>query len=292
MVHANNKLFLSGYELALKLVVVCALSGPALLLAVPNSDFNPTQTSTVKVKDVGYLSGFSLETAFEFSQRIAKDEKAKRQESMDLSIGVGYKINDTFKASVRGVLSKDNTEADDTQVSDTRVGLAVRGFQLNPSLMTLHSLSGIIPTSQRSKEQDRLQGAVSLSNGLHYAGSILDCQYRLGLGQNFHEYDFNAVGSANIEHTISHSLSTQIRITEKFYLSSLGVYRWAQTYGKKEKSFFEMHGDLNYDLTNKMTLNFGTSNAGQAFKANGVESNITAYNEDSAVIRAGISIVL
>ncbi len=292
MVHANNKLFLSGYELALKLVVVCAVSGPVLLLAVPNSDFNSSQTSTVKVKDESYFSKLSLESAFEFSQRVAKDEKAKRQESMDLSIGVGYKINNRLKASIKGVLSKDNTGADNTESSDTRVGLAVKGTELSPKVTTLHSLSGVVPTSQRSKEQDRLQGAVSLSNGLHYLGSVTDIQYRLGLNQNFHEYDFNAVGSPNIQQTVSHSLSTQIKITEKFYITALGVYRWGQTYGKKERSTFEVHGDLNYDITNKMTLSFGTSNAGQAFKANGVESNITAYDEDSAVIRAGLSIVL
>ncbi len=292
MVHANNKLFLSGYGLALKLVVVCAVSGPALSRALPNSDFNTAQTSSVKIKDESYLSKLSLELGLEFSETVAKDEKAKRPESMDLSLGVGYKIANRLKASVRGVLSKDNTGAGDTESSDTRVGLAARGIELSPKVTTLHSLSGVIPTSQRSKEQDRLQGAVSLSNGVHYLGRLVDIQYRLGLNQNFHEYDFNAVGSPNIQQTISHSISTQVKITEKFYLTSLGVYRWGQTYGKKERSSYEVHGDLNYDITSKMSLNLGTSNAGQAFKANGVESNITAYDEDSAVIRVGISIVL
>lgn len=292
MVHANNKLFLSGYKLALELVIVCAVCLPAFSFAVPIQDFSSSQTSTVKLKDSSYLSRLSLETGFEFSQRVAKDERAKRQESMDLSVGVGYSLSETFKASVRGILSKENTEGQQTLASDTRVSLAMRGFYLSPAVTTLHSVSGVIPTSQKSKEQDGLLGAVSVSNGLRYAGPIFDVQYRLGLGQNFHEYNFNANGAANVEQTISHSLNTQIKVTNKFYLTSLGVYRWGRTYGKKERSSFEVHGDLNYDVTSKMTLNFGTSNAGQALRANGVESNISAYDEDSAVIRAGVSIVL
>ena len=53
-----------------------------------------------------------------------------------------------------------------------------------------------------------------------------------------------------------------------------------------------MHGDLLYEVSGKMSLNLGTSNVGSALKMNGVDSNITAYNDDTSVIRAGVSITL
>ncbi len=288
MVPANHK----ALKNTLKVLIVCAAQVPTLLLAAPNTDFMTNQSTLTQSQDQGFLSRVNLETSLEHSQRTAQDEKSKREESMDLSLGVGYKINQTFKASIKTYFSKPNTGSQETEISNTQLGLGMRGYELNSSVRTTHSVAAIIPTSVQSREQDRLKGGLILSNGLRYQGSVLMLQYSLGLTENFHEFNLNAQGSPNVQRTLVNSLTTQVQLAKRFSVSAVGVYGAGRTYGNKERSSFQFHGDLNYDVDSKMTLNLGTSNAGQALKANGVDSNITAFDEDSAVIRAGISIVL
>lgn len=285
MVQANNKMFL-------KALVLCSVLGAEIAIAAPKTDFATTGTSVVSSNQSSLLSRLSLDSGFEYSQRVAKDEAAKREESMDITLAPAFKLNESLKLSGRLVFSKENTGSQETQVSDTSIGLALKGYALSPQVRTLHSLSVIIPSSYKSREDDRLQSAVGISNGLHYSSPLLDVTYRLGFTELFHEYNVNAAGSANVQRSLSNSLNLVLKATEKFYISTLGVYRVGRTYGNKERSSFEVHADLNYDVMDKMTLNLGTSNAGQALKANGVTSNISAYDEDKAVIRAGISISL
>lgn len=289
MTRLKNPISSKNFKKALSLVATLTLMFPASAGAVSDSTLITKPTSSTKS---GPWSRFNFESGFEYSQSIAKGEQSKREESMDISLAPGYKINDTFKLSLRSYLSKENTGAQETEISDTVLTLSIRGFKLSPSISSLHSITGVLPTSEASRNRDRLRGALGFSNGLNYASPLLNVTYRLAYSQNFHEYNINAEGSANVQHRVSNSLGLQLNVTDKFYLTSLGIYRWGQTYGGKERSAFEIHGDINYDVMDKMTLNLGTSNAGQAFKANGVDSNISAYDEDTSAIRAGISISL
>jgi hypothetical protein len=280
----------SDLKLALKLTMICVavlpgVSGAAPLSTSVFSDANPASSS-------GILSRLTFASGIEYSQRVAKDESSRREQSMDLTLNPGLKINDNLVASVRTVLTKESTGDQSTQSSDTLISLSIRGWKLTPEIQTLHSVSGILPTSVRSRENDRLQGGVSLSNGLRYIDPLWEISYRLGYSHFIHEFNLNADGSANVQQSISNSLGLQYKVTETFYLSTLSVYRWGQTYGKKERSSYEMHGDLNYDVSSKMTLNLGTSSAGQALKSNGVDSNITAFDSNTGIIRAGVSISL
>lgn len=288
----NKKQFSKETLTALKILIVMAAVIPGNSKAVSTSTTVPANASTMDAQNSAHKSQITFETGIEYSQRIAEDEQAKREEAMDITLAPGYRINELYSVGVKTILTKENTGTEETKASDTLLTLSIKGITLSPELSTVHSVFGVIPTSEKSRDRDRLQGAAGLSNGIHYANPLWDIVYRLGYSQNFHEFNLNADGSANVQQSLSHSLGVKLNVTEKFYLSSVGIYRWGKTYGNKERSSFELHGDLNYDVTGKMTLNLGTSNAGSALKANGVSSNITAFNPDRGVIRAGISISL
>lgn len=279
MIDLNKKNFL---------IIVCVTFLPFNIFAAGTSVASVKSFATSS----GFLSKISLAASLEYSQQIAEDEKAKRAEEMGFVLTPGYQINDTFALGAKTAFTKQNKESQETQSSDTLIALAIKGISLSSTLETLHSISGVLPTSEKSLNQNRLRGAIGISSGLHYTGTIIDLKYRLGLTQFFHEYNLNAEGSPNTQRSLSNSLELKISLSDKFYLSSLTIYRWGQTYKKKERSSFEIHGDINYDLSKKMTLNLGTSNAGNALKSDGTESNIAAFDENSSVIRAGVSISL
>jgi len=250
-----------------------------------------TSTSQQSAQSISTPS-FSLVIGLEYSEKIAEDEKGAKESGTDLVISPAYKINHIFSSSITTVLSKSNNAAGETSVSDTQIGLGIKGFQIKESLVTLHSLSGVIPTSEKSKETDRLLGAFGISNGLRYKNDIAQFEYKLGFSKNVHEFNINANNSPNIEYRLSNTVEVQTNLSTKFSLVGVGVYRIGRTYGGKERTSFEVHGDLLYEVSGKMSLNLGTSNVGSALKMNGVDSNITAYNDDTSVIRAGVSITL
>lgn len=232
---------------------------------------------------------FSLGTSIEYVQKNAVDAVGDRERSTSVSILPGYKIDDTFKASGRIDINKDHFGPEDTTVSDVTLKLGIAGYKINDQLKTAHSISTVIPASEASKKVARLQSSVGISNGLSYENTILSISYALTLSRNFHEYNFNADGAANVEYRLGNSLEIRIPITDKFSISTLGIYRIGRTYGGFERYAFESHSDLNYDFTDKLAMNLGTSNGGSALKANGVDSNIEVYNENTSETRLGLS---
>lgn len=248
-------------------------------------------TSTVQIKPPVKADDkpLSVSLGLEMSESILKEENAPKENSVSMLIAPVYKINDTFKASAKVILNQDNFGQHETTASDVTLGLGIKGYKINESLKTTHSLGTIAPLSQNSVIRDRLKSQLSVSNGIAFSGNYFDLTYKLSLARNFHEYTQNAVGSANIEYRVSQLLDLKIPVTENFYLTSQGTYRIGSTYQGFNRYSFIFDADMNYDITQKLAANIGTSNDGSALKSNGTDSNISAYNENTSVVRAGIS---
>ena len=172
-----------------------------------------------------------------------------------------------------------------------KVSLEKKHHNLTPELKTLHSLAGVLPTSEESKTRDRLQGAVLITNGLQLTKTFATIEYKIGISRNFHQFNVNADGDPNIEYRLSNSLSLEIPVTEKFSISTVGVYRLGQTYNGFQRHIYEFQADLNYEIAKQVVINLGTSNGGNSLKNNGVDSNISAYNEDTSVTRLGLNFI-
>jgi hypothetical protein len=237
-------------------------------------------------------SRLSLDSGFEYSARVSQDERAKREQSMDITLKPSLKLTDNFTASIKTILTQENSGSQSTQASDTVVGLGIQGLTLSPLTKTTHSLYGIVPTSVNSRDQDRLKGAAGFSNGISYKDSYWEISYALGYTQYFHEFNLNSEGEANIERSLANSLGVQYNISEKLSLLAFGVYKWGQTYGTKTRTAYEIHSDLIYNLTSKIAMNIGTSSVGKATKSNGVDSNISAFDSNNGIARIGISLSL
>lgn len=248
-----------------------------------------TSVTQVSPEAAAEAKKFSLATSIEYSQKNAVDAVGDPERSTGVSIIPGYKLNETFKVSGRIDITKDLYGPENTTTSDVTLKLGIAGIKINEQLKSSHSVSTVIPASEASKKVARLQSSIGISNGLSYENSILSIAYSLSLSRNFHEYNFNAEGSANVEYRLGNSVEIKIPITDKFSISTLGIYKIGRTYGGFERFSFESHSDLNYDFTDMLSMNLGTSNGGSALKANGVDSNIDIYNENTSETRLGLS---
>jgi hypothetical protein len=254
-----------------------------------------TQTSVTKLP-IQEVEGdrdkrLSVSTGMEYSQKIAVEEQGQRESSTDFALALGYKTSALSTLTAKATVSKENNGPKNTSISNTQIILGIKGYNFNDRLKSAHALTGVIPTNEKSQKQDRLQGAVVISNGFTYTIPSIKIDYRLGLSKNFHEFDHNADGKANIEYGLSNSLALDIPVYKAFHISLDTIYRNSRTYRNFSRSSFGFNADLNYDFTEKLTINLGTSNEASALKANGTDSNISAYDDKSSVIRAGLTYV-
>lgn len=273
---------------------VCALlmMAPSVLRAQDSTVILPavgTNTTQV-IPDKKEEKPLTISLGIEMGEKVSKDELSPKENTVGILIAPSYKFNETFTASGKITINQDNYAQHDTTASDATMSLAITGFKLSEQFKTTHSIGTIIPVSDKSVKTDRLQGSISATNGISYSGEYFDLSYKLGLTRFFHEFKQNATGSPNIQYRLSQLVELKAPIfTEKLYATTSLAYRMARTYRDFERYGFIYDADLNYDFTDKLAANIGTTNDGSALKSNGVDSNIQAYNEDTSVYRLGIT---
>ena len=250
----------------------------------------PTGTSVTAIEDtLSTKSPLAVSFSLEMAEKIQKDENTPKENSLSLSIEPVYKLTGLLTASARIVINQDNYGQHETTISDGTASFAIKGYDFNSQLRSLHSLSTIIPASEKSVKTDRLKGSISASNGLAYTGDYFNLTYKLGLARFFHEFTQNADGSPNTEYRVSHSLDLIVPINRKIYINTIGSYRMGWTYGGFARYGFIFSGDVVYDINPKISANVGVSTNGNALKSNGVDSNITVFDENTSSYRVGIS---
>lgn len=252
----------------------------------------PVGSNVTTIEDtLNAKTPLAINLGLEMAEKVQKDENTPKENSLSLTIEPMYQLTSLLTASGKVVINQDNFGQHETTASDGTVSMAIKGYEISSELKTLHTVSSIIPVSDKSVKTDRLKGSISLSNGLSFSGPYFNLTYKLGLVRFFHEFTQNAEGSPNIEYRVSHLLDLTVPITSKFYINTVGAYRLGWTYGGYQRFGYIYSGDLNYDFASKMTANLGISTDGSAVKSNGVDSNITVFNENTSSYRIGISYV-
>lgn len=243
--------------------------------------------------DLGTSQGkrLSIVAALEYGQKIAIEERGERESSTDFALAISYKISDLTSLTTKAVLSKDNVAQKNTTLSNTTLILNIKGYTFNDRLTSAHSITGVVPTSEQSQYQDRLQTALSISNGLTYLIPAIRVDYRLGINRNFHELNVNANGKPNIEFTLTNSLALEVPVFGNLSFITSGAYKNARTYKNFDRSSFIFTAGLNYDVTDTFGVSAGMSNDGNARKANGVDSNIAVYDAKTSVISVGLAYI-
>jgi hypothetical protein len=281
-------------------MVLCLATTVSALAAEPSTTSVTTsplpQTTSTTTTALPVLSGeipkkFSITTGLEYSQKVEVEENTERESSTDLSLVATYKINDLYSLLAKTAVTQELNGPQNSSLSDTTVGFSVKGVKTNDQWITTHSMSAILPTSETSQERDRLRTAVAMTNGVSYSGDLLKAKYSLGLSKNFHEFDQNAEGTFLNEYRITNLIDLVVPLTDKFSVSVSGLYRISYTYDGTDRYGFGTFGDLNYDFSEKLSSNIGVSTEGNALKSNGVDSNISVYDDTASVVRAGLTYV-
>lgn len=292
MTHNQNKILSISLLAALLSFSSVSFSQESSSAKLPESagSSGTTQTSAMQIQpEDAEKKSFNMEAGVEYSKKVEADQVGERESSTDYSLVLGYKLSDLATLSAKGVLSQDNTGPRDTSFSNTTITLGIKGKVLNDELKTVHSLVGIIPTNNDSIERDRLKGAVGISNGLAFENPYVKVKYLLGLTKNMHEFNFNREGKANVEYSLTNTLDVVVPIGEKYAVNVTGIFKNGRTYGGFSRSSFIFNAVAGYDLSKNLNIYAGTANEAGALKANGTDSNLSAYDEKTSVWLGGLT---
>lgn len=158
------------------------------------------------------------------------------------------------------------------------------------------SALAILPISETSSKVDRLQMGVgalaAVSNDRLFSLPFLSGSYSLLLKKNIHEETLNANREALVSYSLRNRFSIEVVATKNLSLASLFDSIWGQTYDSFSRSKFAAQAELDYKVTKDFTTYVGVSNDGDAFKSDGVQSNMSFFNENTSEIYIGLTYTL
>jgi hypothetical protein len=154
-----------------------------------------------------------------------------------------------------------------------------------------YSFTAVAPVSKPSTKRDQLQTSLSAKIKLStapkedgFSGSV-----SVSAGRNFHAYEEDINGSVLNQYSSNQTLSLGYGY-DKFSISLDYINRTRWTYQGNIKSAFELDEELGYDINKTFNVAVGHSNTGSTLKANGTDSNIDFYNENSSVVYASLTL--
>lgn len=232
---------------------------------------------------------FAMTLGLEHSSNMYEKGDVGQQASTSLTIAPALKLSTDFTLAGELIVEKLSTGTGDTSVSNTTIALAMAGATLNSKTKLSHSVSAILPTNEEVREKDRLQGAGALGTKIIFESPSLNAVGSVSLRKNVHEFEINAENAANVEYSFNQRLDLEFPLSEKFALTATGIYRSGWTYEGSQRNSFVFDAGLDFAASTALTLSVGTTNDASTLQANGRDSNIALFDENTSVVRAGMT---
>ncbi len=254
--------------------------------------FSQTNTTSMKLEPTESekrADRFHILMAVQASSNLYKEDSPDREASTDLEINPSVYLGNGFSLQTDTIISKEQSGPRNTTISNTKIILTKAGPKLG-DWGTALLMGGTAPTDENLRRDESYQGGASLGGSIK--GSPLkyvELAYTLSGGRNFHGYDRTAAGDANVQYTITHKLALAYEFIPKWSLYGIGSYKNGWTYQNSERSSYTNEFGLGYQVAKNWEISGSISNEGKAFKANGQDSNIKVYDQNTTVIQAAVT---
>lgn len=234
---------------------------------------------------------FHIAASISRSTSLIDFQDGSRSDSMDYMVNPSLKVSYGTYSTVLAY-SQDLRNEYDKRASDwADVPLT---FAFNPTRWKMndsfnaritYSLTATIPNSQTSVKKDQLQTALSGKIGFALTPAADGFSMSVGItaGRNFHAYEEDINGSVLNQYSSNQSLGLGYSIGD-WSVSADFINRSRWTYKGNSKSAFEISEEIGYSINDNFSAAIGHSNAGATLKANGSDSNIEMFNENTSMV--------
>jgi hypothetical protein len=232
------------------------------------------------------------------STNLYEPKDGVRRDGVDYTARLVFKLNEKLNLRFDGGFAQDLKMPESNDMNDMAIALVRTPIRLSRFLMLGYNVSTIAAISRESRInlglKSALGGALSLSlkpecvlgtlaEGLSLAAAI-------SLKRNIHEYDTAADGAVGSQYTSAQVVSTAYQFSSGIGLSMEYVHKNGLTYQNNLKESFEISEEISYSLTEMITAALGHSNAGNALKSNGQDSNFALINPETSIYYGSLNL--
>jgi hypothetical protein len=272
-----------GKMKALSLVLVFVLA-PAVAGATTNQ-------LKMELKD---RKRVQVSASIEAFSTLQKTEQDGREAFSRLILVPGYLISDDYRLSASGQLLQQFNQEQKTQYGNTRINLTRAPIQITPDTALVMVAGGRLPTNSDDRANNTYRGAVLIDprgiSEFNIRGFRMAATYGALAEKNFHKYDRNNVGAANMEYSVRPYLSLDFPLTGKLVLSLGGDYTYARSYQDTVATQYSLDQSLTYQMP-KWSVTVGHSNAANMLAANGRDSNIAIFDGHTSAVYGGVRVI-
>jgi hypothetical protein len=247
----------------------------------------PTETKKSSVADLTTIVELGL------SSNLKTDASAEADRSTSIGLTLNKGISKNTSMSVIAGVEQSFVAEKKTAVNNTVVQINRNGIPLTNSLKLKTGISATLPTNQDDREKATLRGGTGASLSLEQKTSLFKkpatLNYGLGVLKNYHEYTRNSDLGSNLSHRIRYSATANIEATKNTSLSMSGYYQTGWTYDSALRTTFSIRETLSYMLNKNTEVSISHVNSANALEANGVDSNVSLYDENNSYVELGLS---
>lgn len=232
---------------------------------------------------------------FQIGSTLHKQDSYERRSDKALSISPLYRFSENWSLSGNTALVQDDSiEGQGNSFLDNTIVSMSHTRKITPNIRWKNSAGGILPTNPDMRDQTTYQGSVKVSTGLTFSGLALDSSLNTGLSltRNFHEYNINADGAFNVRETAGFSIGIELPFLQNWSFSTSFMYNAGRAYSDDLRTKFAFDTSFSWAPTDEFALSVGTSNDGSALKPNGRDSNIEFFDNNSSVVKLGLTYTL
>jgi hypothetical protein len=171
-------------------------------------------------------------------------------------------------------------------------------IRLNPYLIFRPSIAGVYGINKTTTLKDFYIGSLFLEPRLSLDLTRLGLEEfslmtQLSLGKNFHEFNTNRVGSSNTEYLIIPTIALSYQITDKWSATVAASRSIGLTYSTQSpKHSFALSQEVSWQVLDQLNINLSHSNGGVAYKENGIDTNISVFDENASTLSGGVTLTL
>lgn len=204
-----------------------------------------------------------------------------------------YKIDDLYKARLWFSYNKNLSDSYADKVNDTKLTLSRKGYKLTEKLTLSPSVTGVIPTSDKSRRGEELQFGIEVNPSFGYKiTSDLSFSYLPRMVKNFHEYETSQTNKNNTEFKLIQFYVLNYSLTEKIYVEGMVIYSDSWSYQGTQRDPSYLTGiELGYDYDKDLAFALGINTGGSVIdQEEGPDQNIEIYNVNNSTYYANVAL--
>ncbi len=205
------------------------------------------------------------------------------------------KLTSKYSLSVQGGYGNDLKYPENDDFTNSSVTLQRSPFALGKRFLSNWRVGAVAPTSKEAHKRQNMISGLSTGGNLiinpDYLIAGLEIVGSLSLTRYFHQYETAINGSVNTQYSSSQGLSASYSFKSGVSLSATFTHMNTWSYQNVMRNSFDFSQEIAYEINPTFSVATGHTNSGSTLRANGTDSNIKIYDEESSLIYGSLTVV-